>query len=142
MDTGFITFALVKSWLCFLYLLTNLQCSSQNSKIFKVATCRSRHRRLQSFVGTRARLGYAGFDAQLQRILSLHYTLYVYVRACVSMHMLYIWGSGSMPRVFASGPRDMRTRNNPGNARVCPGLQAPMEVGEIFYCTTHGVLVS
>ena len=37
-----------------------------------------------------------------------------------------MWGSGSMSRVFASGPRDMRMRNNPGNARVCPGLQAPM----------------
>ena len=35
-------------------------------------------RRLQSCVGTQARLGYAGFDAQLQRILSLHCTLYVY----------------------------------------------------------------
>ena len=31
-----------------------------------------------------------------------------------------------MPRVFVSGPRDMRTQNNPGNARVFPGLQAPM----------------
>ena len=31
-----------------------------------------------------------------------------------------------MPRVFASGPCDMSTENNPGNAWVCPGLQAPM----------------
>ena len=31
-----------------------------------------------------------------------------------------------MPRVFASGPHDMRTRNNPGNAQVCQGLQVPM----------------
>ena len=31
-----------------------------------------------------------------------------------------------MPHVFASGPRDMRTQKNPGNARVCPGLQAPV----------------
>ena len=35
-----------------------------------------RHRRLQSCVGTRARLGYSAFDEQLgKRILSLHCTL-------------------------------------------------------------------
>ena len=39
------------------------------------------YRHLQSCVGTQARLGYAGFDAQLQRILSLHCTLYV--RPCM-----------------------------------------------------------
>ena len=43
------------------------------------------HKRLQSCVGTRARLGYTGFDAQLQRILSLHCTLYVH--PCVHKHM-------------------------------------------------------
>ena len=49
------------------------------------------HRRLQSCVGTRARLGYAGFDAQLQHILSLHCTLYV--RLCVRKHAYAIfWG--------------------------------------------------
>ena len=31
-----------------------------------------------------------------------------------------------MPHVFVSGPRDMRMQKNPGNARVCLGLQVPM----------------
>ena len=44
-----------------------------------------------------------------------------------------------MPRVFASGPRDMRTRNNLGNARVCPGLQAPMCGSRLlFYFPSQG----
>ena len=43
------------------------------------------HRCLKSCVGTRTRLGYAAFDAQLRkRILSLHFTLYS--RLCVRMH--------------------------------------------------------
>ena len=47
------------------------------------------HRCLQSCVGTRARLGYVGFDAQLQCILSLHCTLYV--RPCVRKHVYAIY---------------------------------------------------
>ena len=76
----------------------------------------STHRRLQTCVGIQARLGYPRFDAQLQRILSLHCTLYVrpYVRkhayaiyrcleAChVSSHpVLMIWEheiTQAMPR--------------------------------------------
>ena len=47
------------------------------------------HRRLQSCVGTRARLGYARFDAQLQLILSLQCTLYV--RPCLRKHAYAIY---------------------------------------------------
>ena len=38
-----------------------------------------------------------------------------------------------MPRVFVSGPRDMKMQNNPGNARVCPGLQVPMHKSVIYF---------
>ena len=65
------------------------------------------HRRLQTCVGTWARLGYAAFDAQLREAYFFHYTVcYTYVCAYVSMCMLYR-GSGGMPRVFVSGPPDM-----------------------------------
>ena len=50
------------------------------------------HRRLQSCVGTRARLGYAAFDVQLRKRIALHCTLYTVVYTvvctCVSTLML------------------------------------------------------
>ena len=46
------------------------------------------HRRLQSCVGIRARLGYAAFDAQLRKRIALHCTLYTVVCTCVSTLML------------------------------------------------------
>ena len=46
--------------------------------------------------------------------LSLHCTLYTCL--CVRKHMVY--GLEGLPR-------DINMRNNPGNVRVCPGLQAP-----------------
>ena len=46
------------------------------------------HRRLQSCVGTRARLGYAAFDAQLRKRIALHCTLYMVVCTWVSTLML------------------------------------------------------
>ena len=46
------------------------------------------HRRLQSRVGTWARLGYAVFDSQLRKAYFVT-TLYTYVCACVSMYMRY-----------------------------------------------------
>ena len=54
-----------------------------------------------------------------KRILSQHCTLYVHLLMCVCKHTYAIYG------VFESGPHDM-SLNNPGNARVCPGLQVPM----------------
>ena len=52
----------------------------------------SRHRRLQSCVGTRAWLGYATFDAQLWKayFVSTLYTIRTSV-TCISTHMLYRW---------------------------------------------------
>ena len=65
------------------------------------------HRCLQSFVDTRARLGYTAFDAQLQKAYfcysSLHCMLYVYVSSCVSTHMLY-WRSLRLVLVILSHP--------------------------------------
>ena len=73
------------------------------------------HRRLQSCVGTRARLAMPHLMHNCgKRILSLHCTLYTCL--CVRKHMVY--GLEGLPR-------DINMRNNPGNARVCPGLQAP-----------------
>ena len=87
---------------------------AQFSLIGVGASC---HRRLQSCVGTQARLGYAAFDAQLRKAyfvttLTVRYT---YICACVSMHR---------PRVFASGPHDMSTHDlkYPGQ---CPGMPGP-----------------
>ena len=49
------------------------------------------YRHLQSCVGTRARLSYATFDAQLGKPISCHYTVcYTYICAWVSMHTQYI----------------------------------------------------
>ena len=57
------------------------------------------HRRLQSCVGTRARLGYAAFDAQLRKefFLSLHCTLYV--RLSVGKHV-YAYRCTSLRQVL------------------------------------------
>ena len=82
----------------------------------------ARHRRLQSCVGTQARLGYAAFDVQC--ILSLHCTLYI--RLC--MHILYAGDHMSSHPVLMIRVRMIQ--NNSGNARVCPGLQASTIVAE------------
>ena len=77
-------------------------------------------------MGTRARLTW--ISCAIAKSVFCHYTVcYLYVCACVSTHMLYI-GVWKHACVFASSPRDMRMQNfnNLGNARVCPGLQAPM----------------
>ena len=70
------------------------------------------HRCLQSCVGTRARLGYAALDGQLWKA----YFGTLYVRLCT--HMV-----SSCPVLVISV---CMSRNNPGNAQICPGLQAPM----------------
>ena len=73
------------------------------------------YRRLQSCVGTRAKLGHAAFDAKLRKcILSLQCMLYG--RLCAHKHAYAIQG------VFGSGSRDMSIHMNRNN----PGLQAPM----------------
>ena len=61
------------------------------------------HRHLQSCVGTRAKLGYAKFDAQLQKaffVTTLCAIWYRYVCACVNMHLQYRC-------LRVSGPCDM-----------------------------------
>ena len=55
-----------------------------------------------------------------KRILSLHCTLYI----CLWTHMLYTDDHVSLRPVLVIWVRMLR--NNLGNARVCPGLQAPM----------------
>ena len=82
------------------------------------------HRGLQSCVGTWARLGYTGFDAQLQRILSLHCTLYV--RLCVHKHAYAIYrGLGachmSSRPVLVIWEREI-TRAMPRYAQACRRL--------------------
>ena len=89
-----------------------------------------RHRRLQSCVGTRARLGYAAFDAQLRKRIALHCMLYTVVCTCVST-----WSEGT-PRVFASGPCDMSTQcfeitramPGPAGAYACRQGTFPMQI--------------
>ena len=50
--------------------------------IHTIHACRIQHRRLQSWVGTRARLGYAALDAQLRkRIVTSLYAIRTSVRA-------------------------------------------------------------
>ena len=88
------------------------------------------HRRLQSCVGTWARLGYAAFDAQLRKRVALHCTLYTVVCTCVTMLML-VWGHAARLRIRSLWYEYAMLRNNPGNARACPGLQAHM------LCTAH-----
>ena len=55
-----------------------------------------------------------------KRILSLHCMLYI--RLCT--HMLYAGDHMSLCLVLVIGVR--MSRNNPGNAQVCLGLQAPI----------------
>ena len=84
----------------------------------------SKHRHLQSCVGTRARLGYATFMHSCGKcILSLHCTLYVCL--CVRKHanMLY---RGSLRLVLVISVR--KIRNN-----QWPGLQAPIAVSRYYY---------
>ena len=107
-----------------------------NYVILIILQC-SKHRCLQSCVGTWARLGYAAFDAQLRKRTALHRTLYtivcirssVYGRlyTCVSTLML-VWGHATCLRVRSLWYEYTTLRNNPGNARACLGLQAPMIV--------------
>ena len=71
---------------------------------------------------TRARLGYAAFDAHLWKVYFVK-TLYA-IRTSVHAHAICWWLC-----VFASGHCDMSIHmiwNNPSNAKVCSGLQAPM----------------
>ena len=60
------------------------------------------HRRLQSCVGTLARVGYTAFDVQLQKVYFV-ITLYAF---CTS-HTCYVL----VTCVFASGPHDMSTHD-------------------------------
>ena len=61
-----------------------------------------------------------------KRILSLHCTLYI--RLCT--HMLYAGDHVSSHLVLMIWVRMIR--NNLGNARVCPGMQAPMCIVALF----------
>ena len=90
-----------------------------------ISLCSWTHRRLQSCVGTQAKLGYAGLMHNCS--VFWHYTThYTYIRVCVSMHMLYIgvWEHATCLRIRSSWYEN--AKKNPGNARVCPGLQVPM----------------
>ena len=70
---------------CLMYLCTDFRWWRANL----ISLCSWTHRRLQSCVGTQARLGYARFDVQLQRILSLHCTLYVHLCVCKHTYAIY-----------------------------------------------------
>ena len=53
-------------------------------------------------------------------VITVHCT---YVCVCVSTHMLYRWSSGLVLVIWVC-----MIQNNPGNARVCQDLQAPMSL--------------
>ena len=92
--------------------------------IFYTASCfitHKHHRRLQSCVGTRARLGYATFDAQLWKRIALHCMLYTVICTCVSMLML-VWGHAACLRVRSLWYEYAMLWNNPGNAWACRRL--------------------
>ena len=58
--------------------------------------CLQHHRHLQNCVGTRARLGYAAFDAQLQKcVLSLHCMLYIRLCMHKDAYASYVGGLGA-----------------------------------------------
>ena len=68
-----------------------------------------------------AKLGCTAFDAQLWKAYFVT-TLYdICTCACISMHMLYRGSSCQVLVIWVC-----MILNNPGNAQVCPGLQAPM----------------
>ena len=93
-----------------------------------------KHRRLQSYVGNRARLGYAAFDVQLQKAYFVT-TLYP-IRTSVHAYAICWW-----PRVFASGP---------GYAQACRCLCAEAFMGCLKACMhpqcecrrSRGVMIS
>jgi len=64
------------------------------------------------------------FLAKLWRyiLLSLHCTLHC---TCVST-LMPVWGHAARLRVRSLWYKYAMLRNNPGNARACPGLQVPM----------------
>ena len=96
----------------------------------------TQHRRLQSWVGTRAKLGYAAFDVQLRkRIVTTLYS-YTYVCMCVSMLML-VWGHAVHLRIRSLWYEYTMLRNNLGNAWACPGLQAPMLLSRHPHLARH-----
>ena len=68
------------------------------------------HRSLQSCVGTRARLGYAAFDAHaIAESVFCHYTVrYTYIAYARICYIGGLWACLTCwPRVFTSGPCDM-----------------------------------
>ena len=86
----------------------------------------SKHRHLQSCVGTRARLGYATFMHNYGKcILSIHCTLYMYVRLCVRKHADTLY-RGSLHLVLVILVRMIRNNQ-------WPGLQAPIAVSRYYY---------
>ena len=91
----------------------------------------------QSCVGTRARLGYDAFDAQLRKAY-LHYTVrygYTYVCACASTRM-----PGGMPRVFASGLWARMIRITLFIAEISYNVHSRLTIClPRLYIPTHGV---
>ena len=86
-----------------------------NYVILIILQC-SKHRCLQSCVGTWARLGYAAFDAQLQKaffVITRCAVRYRYVCGCVSTHLQYRC-------LCVADPRDMSMHGSK------QGLQVPM----------------
>ena len=85
---------------------------------------------IESCVGTWARVGCTTFHAQLRKA---YFVTTLSVRASTHAYAIYR-GSGSMPHVFVSGPRDMSMHDSK-LPRQCPGMPGPSGA---YACTsTH-----